>query len=115
MSSTNTTKTQVRVTGWRTATNDVNYEVKYNKDYVSVTVHTQNEQTITTSGGNLGAEILKHGDIDLRPKMPVSATTSNSVTIIASNNDYRIFVYRIVGATISNRVYGHLLYARKSV
>ena len=60
----------------------------------------------------LGAEILKHGSIDLRPKMPLSCLSQTGTVIGIADNSYKI-KYWAVHNNQTGGAYAHFTYKRK--
>lgn len=110
--SANNSQTQINVTGWKTAQNDTNYEVKYNNELVSVTIHVPSGVPYTTTIKELGAEILKDGNIDLRPKMPLSYVAQGGNIVGIRDNSYKVF-YVALKSDTTGAAYAHFTYKRR--
>ena len=90
----------INVEGWRIAQNDSNYFLKYNDKLVFARVSVAINVNWSTTVGHLGAEWLKdpnHPEINLRPRMPISASQAPNKTIMLANNDYRVGYFTHTG------------------
>ena len=114
MFSTNTTNTQINVTGWRVVQDDGIYYLKYNDKLVFAKISYDTSVNWNTTVSHLGAEWLqdKNRGIDLRPPMPVSVTTGPNKNIILTNIDYRVGWFTNTG-TATGGLYAHFIYGRK--
>lgn len=110
--STNNSNIQIKVGGWKTARNTTDVVVRYNEKYVNVILHTTSAVSCTTSTGELGAEVLKDGSVDLRPSMPCTIVTTNNVNVMCRDNSYKIG-FKTISGTTSTNLYASFLYARK--
>ena len=102
----------INVKGWRIAHNDADYTVKYTDKLVSATIHTTTSASYSTSFAEWGASRLFHGDIDLRPPMPMSQVMTNGNITIIRDNSYKFGRLRLNGSSTANG-YAHFLYARR--
>ncbi len=101
------------MTGWKTAYNDSNYQVLYNDELVSVSIHVVSGVPYTNVEKELGAEILKHGDIDLRPKNILTNIVSpKGIVIMIKDNSYKLWYYSL-SSSLTAGAYGHFTYKRK--
>ncbi len=91
---------------------DSNYEVLYNNELVSVSVHISSGVPYTTAGSELDAEALKHGSVDLRPKMPLSCLSQGGTVIGIADNSYKV-KYWAVHNNQTGGAYAHFTYKRK--
>ena len=91
--------TQVLVEGWRYATNDGNYDIKYNNDLVSATIHVSTQSTYTTTYTELGYEALKDTthNIDLRPILPMTYIDRYGNGIGIKDDSYKFGLFRLSG------------------
>ena len=111
ISSANNSNIQCKVTGWKVACSDSNYEVLYNEELVSVTIHISSGVPYKTTISELGAEILKHGNVDLRPKMPLSYLGPTGAVIEVNNISYKVKYWAFTNQ--SGGAYAHFTYKRK--
>ena len=65
----------------------------------------------TTSEQQFGAEVLKHGDIDLRPQMPMYQYTTNNTLLWVKDNSYKISFKALTTGT--GGAYANFTYARR--
>ena len=110
--SANTSSVQININGWKTAYRDSNYEVIYNNELVSVTIHISSGVPYTTSLKELGAEILKDGSIDLRPKRPLSYVDQWGCEVGIRDNSYKVF-YVSLKTNTTGAAYAHFTYKRR--
>ena len=113
-SSANNSATQIRVKGWKTSWSDANYTVQYNEDIVQVTIHIASDN-IPPSESYYGAQVLKDGSVDLRPRMRMIMTeVGNRYVIIVADNNYAVGRSSLTGSTLSNMgVYANFTYKRR--
>ena len=84
----------------------------YNQDYVHVSVHVAESSSYTTTYSEFGNEVLKDGNIDLRPSCPMSVIQSNGNILMIKDNSYKVGKFRLSG-TGSGSSYGVFLYKRR--
>ena len=108
--SANNSNTQINVKGWRQYYNDANYTVKYNNEFVNITVHTGTANVHTS--WDEWHDVLN--DSSLRPSMPVSTTSASGNVIIKCNdNSAKVSFKSNTGSTVSEYIYGELLWRKK--
>ena len=110
--SANNSNVQVNVTGWKVAMSDTNYDILYNNELVSFNIHISSGVPYKTSESEFGAEVLKHGSIDLRPKMPLSCLSAAGTVIAIYDNSYKV-KYWAVHTNQTGGAYAHFTYKRK--
>lgn len=110
--STNSSNIQVNVIGWRTARSDSAYHVVYNNNLVSVSIFYGSNVNYTTDAQEFGVEVLKHGSIDLRPKMPMIQMSPVGDCIYIADNSYKMKYFRLSG-THSAGAYASFTYKRR--
>lgn len=105
---------QIRVTGWRTSTNDSNYIIKYNENLVSTTVKASGSVSYSTTYTDFGAEVLIDNthNVDLRPRMPMSVVNEKGNIVMIRDNSYKVGRFRISG-TGSGGAFAHFTYERR--
>ena len=104
----------IKVDGWRIAQNDSNYFLKYNDKLVFARVSVYSSVNWSTTVNHLGAEWLKdpnHPEIELRPRMRVSASQAPNKTVMLADNDYRVGYFTHTG-TGTGGLYASFTYAR---
>lgn len=84
--------------------------MKYNEHIVNVSIHVSSGVSYTTSEQQFGAEVLKHGDIDLRPRMPMYQYTEYNKWLWVKDNSYKL---SFKGTTGTGGAYANFCYARK--
>ena len=110
--SANNSNVQVNVTGWKVAMSDTNYDILYNNELVSFNIHISSGVPYKTSESEFGAEVLKHGSIDLRPKMLLSCLSAAGTVIALYDNSYKV-KYWAVHTNQTGGAYAHFTYKRK--
>ena len=84
----------------------------YNNELVSFNIHISSGVPYKTSESEFGAEVLKHGSIDLRPKMPLSCLSAAGTVIAIYENSYKV-KYWAVHTNQTGGAYAHFTYKRK--
>ena len=112
--SANNVSSQIRVTGWRTVTNDSNYIIKYNENLVSTTVKASGSFSYSTTYTEFAAEVLIDNthNVDLRPRMPMSIVKDDGNIVMIKDNSYKVGRFRISGTGTSG-AYAHFTYERR--
>ena len=84
--------------------------MKYNNEFVNITVHTGSATAHTY--WEEWHNVLN--DSSLRPSMPVSATSATGNVIIkCSDNSAKVSFKSNTGSTVSEYIYGELLWRKK--
>ena len=91
---------------------DTNYDILYNNELVSFNIHISSGVPYKTSESEFGAEVLKHGSIDLRPKMLLSCLSAAGTVIALYDNSYKV-KYWAVHTNQTGGAYAHFTYKRK--
>lgn len=111
--STNTTNTQINVTGWRTNShqNPGSYTIRYNEELVEVRVH-MSSANVTTSWSTWG-NILENNSVNLKPSSDVMFFDAFFGVVMKIPSGSNNIIVKAVSSAYSGALNGSVTYARR--
>ena len=102
---------QIRVKGWKTHLNNNEYTLRYNEEFVEISVHISSS-TYPASWSEWSSIIPTSPD--LRPKMPVLwHDTTGNVRMKVTDASTKISFSSHTGNNVSQSCYGMVTYSRR--
>ena len=87
--------------------------VKYNDKYVTSIIRVDASTTYNTTYTEWGAEVLKHGSVDLRPSSIMSVMMPSGNTIGIGHNSYKFGRVRFSGSSTVSGAWAQFFYPRR--